>query len=354
MKPLKYIIVGTGGWGGHWCQRVLPRLAELGKAVPAAAVDMNPEALKNATDWLKLPADKCYTDIDAAFDDNPADFAIVVVPPAAHEGAVDAALAHDMDVLTEKPIADTMEASCRIYKKIKAAGKKSAVTMSHRCDQDKVSLERAVKSGEFGQLNYVVCRFTHNCREFGSWGEFRHRMPDPLLVEGTVHHFDVFRAVSGANAKTVYAETWNPEWGDYQGDSTGLITMAMENGVHCMYEGAKANASTMNGWGNEYFRAECRDGSLELSERKLRVLRGPAWDKPSAQNLPLVEQAVWQNAWIAEQYCDWLNGGPAPATEMDDNIQCAALLFAAVESAHTGKVVDVQAFLRRHLEVTGK
>ena len=44
MQSLKYIIVGTGGWGGHWCHRVLPRLMDLGKAEPVAAVDVNPEA----------------------------------------------------------------------------------------------------------------------------------------------------------------------------------------------------------------------------------------------------------------------------------------------------------------------
>ena len=48
------MIVGTGGWGGYWCQGVLPRLAELGKAVAVAAADVNPEALKNAEKHLKL------------------------------------------------------------------------------------------------------------------------------------------------------------------------------------------------------------------------------------------------------------------------------------------------------------
>jgi predicted dehydrogenase len=349
MQPLKYIIVGTGGWGGHWCKTVLPRLRELGKAEPAAAVDLNPEAFKNALEGLQMPRELCYTDMAEAFDKHKADFAIVVVPPAFHESVVDVALAHELHILSEKPIADSMEASCRIHRKVRTAGKKMAVTMSHRCDQDKVSLERAVKSGKYGPLNYLICRFTHNCREFASWGEFRHRIPDPLLIEGTVHHFDVFRAVSGSNAKSVYAVTWNPKWGEYAGDSTGLITIEMENGVKGFYEGAKANASTMNGWGNEYFRAECKDGTLELDSRQLRLLRGPAWGKPTTTELPMEEQSAWQNSWIAEEFCDWLNGGPAPATNLDDNIQCTALLFAAIESAHTGKPVDVQEFLARHL-----
>ena len=37
---------------------------------------------------------------------------------------------------------------------------------------------------------------------------------------------------------------------------------------------------------------------------------------------------------------------------IDDNIQCAALLFAAIESARTGKVVDVQEYLRSCESIT--
>jgi len=44
-KPHRYIIVGTAGKGGDWCKNTLPRLAELGKAIPAAAVDINAEHL---------------------------------------------------------------------------------------------------------------------------------------------------------------------------------------------------------------------------------------------------------------------------------------------------------------------
>ncbi|HUV38233.1 MAG TPA: gfo/Idh/MocA family oxidoreductase, partial [Planctomycetota bacterium] len=83
--PLRYIIVGTGGFGGAWCREFLPRLTKLGKAVPVAAVDISPDALANARKHLELPAAKCYTDLARAFDENPADLGIVVVPPAHHE-----------------------------------------------------------------------------------------------------------------------------------------------------------------------------------------------------------------------------------------------------------------------------
>ena len=47
-----------------------------------------------------------------------------------------------LDILCEKPIADTMAASLRIARKVRAAGRKMAVTMSHRFDQDKTTLRR--------------------------------------------------------------------------------------------------------------------------------------------------------------------------------------------------------------------
>ena len=322
--PLRYIHIGVGGFGQHWCTAVLPRLKTLGLAEPAAVVDINPEVLVKAGVQLGVTDAQLYTSAEKAFKEHRADFVTIVVPPAFHETMVDLALAHGCHILSEKPIADTM---------------------------DKQSLESAVKGGAYGRLNYVVHRFTHNCREFGSWGKFRHEIPDPLLIEGTVHHFDMLRALSGSDAKSVYALTWNPPWGEYKGDSTALITLEMQNGVRCLYEGAKANASTLNGWCEDYLRAECESGTLELDRRWLRVLKGGPWDRPLAQDLPLLQQPVWKNAWLAEMFCQWLQGGAQPPNHLEDNIQCVALLFAAIESAHTRQPVDVQAFLAQYLAV---
>lgn len=348
--PLKYLHIGVGGFGQHWCNDVLPRLHNLGLARAVGAVDINPEVLDKAREQLGLSASQLYINAEQAIAETRPDFVTIVVPPAFHEEMVDLAVAHGCHILSEKPIADTMAACCRIYHKVSKAGLKMAVTMSHRFDQDKQTLENEIKSGKYGALNYIIGRFTHNCREFGSWGKFRHEIADPLLIEGTVHHFDILRALTGSNASTVYALTWNPSWGEYAGDSTGLITMEMENGVKCFYEGAKANASTMNGWTKEYFRAECEDGTLELDRRNLRLLRSGAWDDTmQTQDLPLLQQSAWMNPWLAELFVNWLNGSAPPPNNLDDNMQCAALLFAAIESAHTRKIVDVQAFLREQL-----
>lgn len=337
--------------GKLWCSDVFTYLGGLGKAELVAAVDVVPEHLENPRAILGLPADRCYTDLARALDENEADAVAIVVPPEHHEAVVDAALAHDLHILSEKPIADSMEASCRIVRKLRATDRKMCVTMSRRFMQDALSLEERIHSGDYGRLNYLVQRVTYDWRTFGVWGEYRHRMADPLLIEGTVHHFDVHRALTGSNPATIYARTWNPPWGEYAGDSTALILIDMQNGARVFWEGAKANATTLNEWHSAYVRAECEFGTLEVEAPNLRVLRG---DPPVAKELPMLPGEHWGNPLIAEMFCDWVAGRRDDhPTEVGDNLQCAAMVFAAIESSRTGAPVDVQAFIERHLAEVG-
>jgi len=163
-----------------------------------AAVDLEPAALQNAQRYLRLPPERCYTDPERAFAENPADFCTVVIPPAAHEAVVDLALRHELDILSEKPIADTLEASVRIAQKVRQAGRKMGVTMSNRFAQDKATLRHELRSGHYGRVDYLVLRLTYNCRTYGSWGAFRHEISNPLLIEAGVHHLDVLAELAGA------------------------------------------------------------------------------------------------------------------------------------------------------------
>ncbi len=354
------ILVGVGSWGEWWCRDFLPPLMKEGRLEIAAVCEKDPARFAVAEQYLGVDESCCYTDVQRAFSENPADFCIIVVQPWYHEQIVDLALAHGMDILSEKPIADTLEGAVRIAGKVKKAGRKMGVTMSHRFDQDKTALRRELRSGRWGEVDYLIARFTCNLRQFGSWGEMRHRMEHPLIMEGAVHHLDILADLAGAPCRELYAQTWKPEWAEYAGDCNALIQMTFENGVRAFYEGAKSNAVTLNGWANEYIRAECREGTLILDQRQLSVYPykgytgitpGPGADRTI---IPLPVQPKWANTWLLEQFTDWLEGGPAMETNVEDNLQSMALVSAAIKSSRCGRPVSVQAELQKAITFLGK
>lgn len=345
----RLVQVGTGGIGAYWCRNLLPEFVADGRIEIVAAVDINPSALVHAQEGLGLEPDRCYTDLSKALDDHPADFCTVVVPPAFHEDVVDAAIEHDLHILSEKPIADTLAGSVRIARKAEAAERKMSVTMSHRFDQDKITFSREVEARRNGKLDYLVMRFTSPNRKRNSWGVFRHQMADPLMIEGAIHHLEFLVAVAGAPCVTVAARTWNPHWGEYAGDSQGLVLLEFQNDVKASYEGAKSTAVGLNSWGQEYTRAECEKATVIMNRRKIRRygqeegLGGE--DGPVGEQIPLAEGNRWSHLWLIEQFLDWLDGGPPAPTEVSKNLHATAVMFSAIESSRRRQVVEVAEIL---------
>ncbi|MCC7144879.1 MAG: Gfo/Idh/MocA family oxidoreductase [Phycisphaeraceae bacterium] len=357
MMTQRVIHVGCGGFGEYWCRRFLPLNVQDGLVKVVAAVDVKPDHFRHAREGLGLPAKKCYTDLEKALKENPADVCTIVVPPAFHEAVVDAALKYGLHILSEKPIADTMAASARIAVKARQAGRKMGVTMSHRFDQDKTTLRYLLRrpgpDGP-GELDYLVCRFGCDCRKYGAWGNFRHEIADTLLIEGSVHHLDFLMDMTGSRCRTIYAQTWKPRWGEFRGDCQALVTMISESGKRVLYEGTKTNTVGLNPWGQEYIRAECEKSTLILNWRKISSyhyqdhLAGRTADelKNEGEVIPLLQQPKWSNAWLIEKFVRWLEGGEAMETNVWDNLQSVALVFAGIESSRTGRPVEVQEFLR--------
>jgi len=351
MDRARCILVGLGHFGTRWATAFLPEARTRGLVEVVAAVDTDPSRFGVATGHLGLSEADCFTSVDEALAARPCDFVAIVVPPTHHEAVARSAVSAGRHILSEKPIAGDLAASVRISRLVDEAGLKMAVTMNHRFDQDKQSIQELLDGGTLGQLGYVVMRFTANWRKFGDWGEFRHRMADPLLVEGGIHQLDILRGLTRSDARTVYAQSWNPRWGEYAGDSTALVTIQMENGTHAFFEGAKANASTLNGWYNDYIRAECEQGTAELDRRRLSVITSGKDGLLDRRELALTTtRPAWGHHALIEDFCAWLDGGPEPPTNHHDNLKSCALLFAAVESAHSGQVIDVPRFLEETAE----
>ena len=350
----KVIHVGVGQFGRRWCSEFLRSNIADGTIEVVALADADPQALATGRDLLGLPADVCYTDAAQAFARHRADFCTIVVPPSRHEAVVDLAIAHGVDILCEKPIADTMAGSLSIARKVRSAGRKMAVTMSHRFDQDKTTLRAIIRSGRLGRVNTVSCRYAADMRAHMAWGAlFRHTMADPLMIEGAVHHLDLVADLAGAPCETIYASTWKPDWATYAGDTDGIVMMTFANGVRGVYEGTSSAAVGLNDWTKEYVRVDCELGTAILNSREVEVFSREDLVRQRSREgqghkVQLITQPKWLNTWLIEKFCRWLDGGPEMETNVEANLQASALVFAGIESRRTGAVIRIDDYLRDH------
>jgi predicted dehydrogenase len=123
----------------------------------------------------------------------------------------------------------------------------------------------------------------------------------------------------------------------------------MENGVRCLVEHSNAYALTTNDWCKEHFRAECANATIIADNQKVTLMSGMGQPFPDRAEMPLKDGEFFDHPLLVRDFCEWLHGGPEPQTSLEDHMHCAALTFAALESAFTGREIDVQEFLKEHL-----
>ncbi|MFW6156433.1 MAG: Gfo/Idh/MocA family oxidoreductase, partial [Armatimonadota bacterium] len=113
------IVVGCGGRGGYWTNRVLANMS--GEVEVVGLVDVQQEPLDQGAQTHGLPESALFGDAEEAMGALEADFALISTPPWVHEENVRAACEHNLAILMEKPVADTLDASVRVKKMVERA-----------------------------------------------------------------------------------------------------------------------------------------------------------------------------------------------------------------------------------------
>ncbi len=340
MAGYRCLMIGAGGMAGGWIRNFFPSFRD--RMTVAGLVDISEEALRWSGDFLELPEHLRFTNQEEAFDKVGADFCCIVTPPAVHELSVRLACERGMDILSEKPIADTWGGCASIYGMVKRAGVRMMITQNYRFTPRILTLEQVIRDGRLGRLNYLMARFAADYRNYGAWGAWRHEIEHSLLIEGSVHHFDQLRNLSGSDCETISGFEWNPEWSSFKHDSSASFVMRFANGIPAHYEGNNSEAGHQTSWHHEYYRAECEGGAVVVDNDDRVWLH----EHTPGQGMRLTEVPHVQPPWVGHsavvcQFLDWLDGGDEPATVLADNIKSAGMLFGAIEASTSGQPVNV-------------
>jgi len=321
--------------GREWAKN----LAAHGEVAIAGWVDIRPGAAEQAAHELGVATGSTGTDFERALAELRPDFVVDVTVPEAHRDVTLAALVAGVPVLGEKPMADSIEHAREMVAASERASKLYMVSQSRRYNAQIQAFRRLIAEqiGDLGILNadfYIGAHF----------GGFRDAMPSPLILDMAIHTFDAARYLSGADPVSVYCEEFNPPWSWYSGAASATAIFEMTGGLRYTYRGSWCAEGRITSWESEW-RAVGPNGTA-------------TWDGSSP---PLAEVVVGCSGLISEvaprivpvedmpagiagsllDFLRALKTGATPMGECHDNIKSLAMVFAAIESAATGRRVAI-------------
>ncbi|HOJ33408.1 MAG TPA: Gfo/Idh/MocA family oxidoreductase [Candidatus Hydrogenedentes bacterium] len=329
----RIIQVGVGGMGGTWTERV----AASKRWEAAAYVDVNRKNLIAAAARHGMPKSRCFTDLEEALRHTEADALLDVTPQQFRRKVCTAALRRGLHVLCEKPLADSLRNAVAL---VETAAKEKRVLMvaqNYRYQVGAQTVKQFLHSGKLGTLGYIGVSF-HKGPHFGG---FREQMAYPLVLDMSIHHFDLMRLFVGKDVRAVQAASINAPWNWNKGDATVMTQLEFIGGVVVNYFGSWVSQGAETSWNGDW-RFEGSNGVLLWRQDGVFFS-----DKGTEMTpVPLVDFPVEHQAYLLEAFADALDSGKEPETSGKRNLNSLATTYAVVKAARERRRVQVTELIK--------
>lgn len=323
------IQVGVGAMGRHWLEAILrsPHW-EL-----VALVDTNRETLRRVMDLYSLAGKNCFTDLEEALSKVEAEAVLDVTPPSFRKEVCLRAVSVGKHVLSEKPLADTLENAKIIVEAAEKANRLFMVSQNYRFQPAPRTIKKIISDREIGEIGYVTVSFHKGVK---SPGTFRETMDYPLVVDMSIHHFDLMRFLLGKEPLTVQARSWKPSWSWFRGDPCVNCIFEFSGGFSIHYLGSWVARGFETSWNGEW-RIEGSRQSLHWREEGVFLSTSPEEFQP----VTLLSMPVVGLDFALEEFHSALTEERVPETAAKDNLKSLAMVYATLQSIESGKKISI-------------
>jgi predicted dehydrogenase len=326
-----------GGWGRDWA-RLLARHDELAQTV--ACVDVMPEMLERLQADVGVSAGVCFPSLEAALEATDADAVLVTTPVGGHVPVALAALEAGKHVLVEKPFAPSLAEAQQAVELAEARGLTLMVSQNYRFYPAAQTAAALIREGSLGPVGAVRVQF-HKYANLQPRGAHRHyTLRHPLLLDMSIHHFDLMRFVLGQEPAAVSCHAWNPPWSNFDEAAAASALITFDGGAVVTYEGSWVSTAPPTLWAGAW-EIECAGGMISWTGRDDNssvadtVIVRPRGKRPRRVQLP--EVRYWDRAGSLAAFAAAVGEGAAVPTSGRDNLGSLALMFAAIEAAASGQ-----------------
>ncbi len=212
-------------------------------------VDTASAAVENLQKQCRVAPELCFPGLADAVRATEADLVIATLRTDAHYPVVKQALELGLNVIVEKPFAASMPQAKELVALAEAQNRLLMVSQNYRFHPAPIAAAELVGSQKYGPVEMVSLDFR---RHAPSQGHNYMEMPDPLLADMSIHHFDLMRMVLDDNPRRVSARTWNPPGSPFANHPIGVATIEFERGTMVSYRGSWISQGPTTPWAGEW------------------------------------------------------------------------------------------------------
>jgi predicted dehydrogenase len=267
----------------------------------------------------------------------------VAVPAARHQ-IVSAALAAGCHVLSEKPMAESLDDARDLVARAGRAGRILAVVQNRRYIESVRRIARAIGSGAIGAVTSIHADF-FLAPHFGG---FREEMNHVLLLDMAIHSFDAMRCMTRLDAEAVYCREWDPAGSWYRQGSSAVALFDLEGGALFTYRGSWCSEGLGTSWECAWRIVGAKGSLLWDGHADIRIAiagneRTGLFVETADVAIPALDPSdeVGGHLGVMQNFIAAVRGGREPETTARDNIKSLAMSLGAIQSAEQGRRVEI-------------
>jgi D-apiose dehydrogenase len=337
MRPLRFAMAGAG----FWARYQLAGWQELGDVACVAICDREPGKAAALARALDVPA--AYEDAAAMLAAQDVDFLDVVTDVNSHASLVRLGAQHRLPVICQKPLGPSLDVAREMIASCEAAGVPLLVHENWRWQAPIRALKAVLDSGRLGTIVRARIDYAHSFPVFVNQ-PFLKELDQFILTDIGTHILDVARFLWG-EASELYCQTRRIHQ-DIKGEDVATVMLRMDQGVTVTCNMSYASCWEFDRFPETFVAVEGSRGGVSLGPDFIltettdagtdayRVPPPPyAWADPA---YALIHASI---VACHRHLRDVLRGRTQAETSGADNLKTLALVFAAYESAASGRAL---------------
>lgn len=343
--PVRVGLIGCGQAGAH---SHLPALGFVPEVEVVALADSDPDRLNAAA--KRFHVTRCYADYCLLLKDPAVEAVAVCVPVESHVETGIAVLDAGKHLFLEKPLALNLDEADRLIERAARSSRKVMLGFNLRWHRLAQRARELIQQDGLGALELIRSGLTSYHETIPEWRRTRAR-GGGVFFEQAVHHFDLWRFLTGAEVEEVFAVSRSGVWED----EAATITARLSNGVlaAAVFAVHTGKRNEVEVYGREacvsvsFYRFDSFDyatGASRTDGIGVRLNKAQRALRETPQEVLRLRQGgdfliSYQTEW--RQFCAAIRNDVPVLCTLDDGRRALQIALAATRSVTLGRPVKV-------------